>query len=351
MSGPIGGKKADGSAVRGNAPRKNAARGDAPRKAAARGNAPRKAAARATASSRPPTMLRLAGAARSATIALPLPLTPPFKWKRAPKPGVRSDGPGQPRVRDIQPPAGLARRAGILAASLPGHPWLDRVVRGRAWIPLLGVLLAGIVAAQVEILKLGASMGRALEQTTTLTVQNEQLRGSVAGLADDQRIERLAAAMGLVLPPPGAVGYINAEPGGNVTRALANLRAPDAAAFVALAPANGALVTGPDTSTLPPPAGTPPPATTTSGTPGAATGTTSSIGTTSQTASTGATSQTSVTTPAPATATTPSTPPTTSQAPAATSTAPQVTQAPTATPPTGAAAIQPAGTTQQSSGG
>ena len=57
--------------------------------------------------------------------------------------------------------------------SLPDHSLLDRVVRGRAWIPLLGVLLAGIVAAQVEILKLGASMGRSLEQTTTLTSQNE----------------------------------------------------------------------------------------------------------------------------------------------------------------------------------
>ncbi|MBV8997669.1 MAG: hypothetical protein JO304_01325 [Solirubrobacterales bacterium] len=363
MSGPIGGKKAGGSAARGNATRKNAARGNATRKNAARGNVPRKDATRATASSRPATMLRLAGAARAATIALPLPLTPPFKSKRAPNPDVRRNGPAQPRVRETQPRAGLARRAGTLAASLPGHPWLDRVVRGRAWIPLLGVLLAGIVAAQVEILKLGASMGRALEQTTTLTTQNEQLRGSVAGLADDQRIERLAAAMGLVLPPPGAVGYIHADRDGNVNRALANLRPPDPAAFVALAPANGALVTGPGTSTLPPPAGTPPPATTTSSTTGATTATTSqtpstgttsqtpSTGTTSQTASTGTTSQTSVTTAAPATATTPSTGPTTPQAPAATLTAPQVTQAPTATPPTGAAAIQPAGTIQQSSGG
>ena len=97
--------------------------------------------------------------------------------------------------------------------SLPDHSLLDRVVRGRAWIPLLGVLLAGIVAAQVEILKLGASMGRSLEQTTTLTSQNELLRDSVASLSDDQRIERLATSMGMVLPPPGAVGYLTAESG------------------------------------------------------------------------------------------------------------------------------------------
>ncbi len=102
------------------------------------------------------------------------------------------------------------------ALSLPDHPLLDRVVRGRAWIPLLGVLLAGIVAAQVEILKLGASMGRSLEQTTALTSQNEQLQGSVASLSDDQRIERLASSMGMVLPPPGAVGYLTAKRGGSV---------------------------------------------------------------------------------------------------------------------------------------
>ncbi len=119
------------------------------------------------------------------------------------------------------------------------------------WIPLLGVLLAGIVAAQVEILKLGATMGRSLEQTTTLTTQNEQLRYSVASLSDDQRIERLATSMGMVLPPPGAVGYLGANQRADVTRALGNLHAPDATAFMALAPTNGALVTGPGTSMLP----------------------------------------------------------------------------------------------------
>jgi hypothetical protein len=124
---------------------------------------------------------------------------------------------------------------------------------------VLGVLLAGIVATQVEILKLGASMGRAIEQTTTLTSENEQLRGSVATLGDDQRIERLASAMGMVLPPPGAVGYLPAGPNADVSRALSNLHSPDPSAFVSLTPqvGDGALVTGQGTSTLPPPSGEP----------------------------------------------------------------------------------------------
>ena len=72
-----------------------------------------------------------------------------------------------------KPDTGVGRRIGAAVLSLPDHHLLDRVIRGRAWIPLLGVLLAGIVATQVEILKLGASMGRSLEQTSSLTSQNE----------------------------------------------------------------------------------------------------------------------------------------------------------------------------------
>ena len=183
---------------------------------------------------------RTAAAPRGGAIAWPLP------------PLVR-------RHRGAKPAGSLPHRIGAFVVSLPDHPWLDRLVRGRAWIPVLGVLLAGIVATQVEILKLGASMGRAIEQTTTLTSQNEQLRGSVAMLGDDQRIERLASAMGMVLPPPGAVGYLPAGANNDLGRALNNLHSPDPSAFVSLTPqvGDGALVTGQGTSTLPPPSGEP----------------------------------------------------------------------------------------------
>ena len=59
-------------------------------------------------------------------------------------------------VRRRQPAGPLGVRALAFVRSLPDHSLLDRLVRGRAWIPLLGVLLAGIVAMQVEVLKLGA---------------------------------------------------------------------------------------------------------------------------------------------------------------------------------------------------
>jgi hypothetical protein len=224
----------------------------------------------------------------------------------------------------------LPHRVGAFVVSLPDHPWLDRLVRGRAWIPVLGVLLAGIVATQVEILKLGASMGRAIEQTTSLTSENEQLRGSVAMLGDDQRIERLASAMGMVLPPPGAVGYLPAGPSSDVNRALGNLHSPDPSAFVSLTPqvGDGALVTGQGTSTLPPPSGEP-----TVSTPSATSDATSSSGTGGSGAGGSGTSQSSTgaSGPGQATATTSGTPATATGATGTTTQQPTSTQQPTTT--------------------
>jgi hypothetical protein len=308
-----------------------------------------------------------AGGVLAAAVALPLPVP---RWLRP-----------VPR-RESAPKAatGFFPRIGAFVVALPDHPWLDRVVRGRVWIPLLGVLLAGIVAAQVEILKLGANMGSSLERTTTLTTQNEQLRYSVASLSNDQRIERLATSMGMVLPPPGSVGYLVASQRADVTRALGNIHAPDTTAFLALVPGNGALVTGAGTSMLP----TTPGVLAQAGTPGSATPTstpspTSTVPSAGSATSgdAGATTASTTGTPPGSTTGTPtgsttgtptdttSTSPTTEQTPTDAQTSTTATQSPAATPQpttagpqsgsqapaTGAAAIQPAGGTQQSSGG
>src|ERR1700683_1124588 len=70
----------------------------------------------------------------------------------------------------------LAVRFVGFVRALPDHALLDRVVRGRTWIALLGVMLVGIVAMQVEVLKLGASEGRALQEGAALASRNEILR-------------------------------------------------------------------------------------------------------------------------------------------------------------------------------
>ncbi|HEY8763869.1 MAG TPA: hypothetical protein VIM18_06755, partial [Solirubrobacteraceae bacterium] len=151
-------------------------------------------------------------------------------------------------------PRRIARRSRVSSAplgarvltrirALPDHPLLDKLIRGRAWIPVLGVMLAGIVAMQVEVLKLGASMGRAIERGTALQSTNELLRASVATLADDQRIERIAASRGMVMPSPAGVGFLSARSAANAQQAVTNIHAPSPTSFMALTTANGAVAT------------------------------------------------------------------------------------------------------------
>jgi hypothetical protein len=154
-------------------------------------------------------------------------------------------------TRSVSRPLPLGRRTVSFVRSLPNHALLDRIIRGRAWIPLLGVMLAGIVAMQVEVLKLSASMGRSIERSTSLQSRNEILRASVAGLADDQRIERLAVGMGMLMPAPDAVNFLAVGKAPNVGGAVAGIHQPNAAGFIALLPVTTAS-SGASSTTLTP---------------------------------------------------------------------------------------------------
>jgi hypothetical protein len=198
---------------------------------------------------------------------------------------------------------------------------LDRLIRGRAWIPLLGVMLAGIVAMQVEVLKLGASIGRSIEQTTALQTRNETLRETISSLDDDERIKGLAAKQGMVMPVAGGVGFLSAgAPTRTVDRAITNIHSPNAAAFLGIASNNGAVASaqsnsttataqsanadgtaGSTVGTTPAPTGTASTGSTASTTP-APTGTTSTgstLGTTPAPTGTASTGSTASTTPGP----------------------------------------------------
>ena len=120
----------------------------------------------------------------------------------------RATAASRSRTRPAAARAPWRLRTAAFVRALPDHVLLDRVIRGRAWIPLLGVLLAGIVAMQVEVLKLNAGIGRSLERGTALQAQNELLRASVAQLSDEQRIERMAAQMGMLMPAPGQLKFV-----------------------------------------------------------------------------------------------------------------------------------------------
>jgi hypothetical protein len=126
----------------------------------------------------------------------------------------------------------LQARALAFARSLPDHSLLDRLIRSRIWIPLLGVLLVGIVASQVEILKLNASLGHGVVRAAQLQSEDQRLANAVSQMSDVQRIESKAAQMGLSMPAAYTPVFL---PGGrgDLRRALANIHKPDPAAFEA----------------------------------------------------------------------------------------------------------------------
>jgi hypothetical protein len=182
--------------------------------ASARADHPRRIAAR----SAPSVPRRISGPIRRDRAA-------PARAKAAPRPRVQT----------------VTQRAGAFLRSLPDHALIDRLVRSQAWILVLGVMLAGIVAMQVEVLKLGANVGRSIERSSSLQTRNQLLRASVASLSDDARIERLAAGMGMIMPAPGAAAFVPAAASGAVQRAIANIHAPDPTTFLASTTSNGAV--------------------------------------------------------------------------------------------------------------
>ena len=144
-----------------------------------------------------------------------------------------------PRRTDAQIPFSV--RAIARLRSLPDHSVLDRVVRGRLWIPLLGVLLVGIVAAQVEVLKLNASIGQSVVKATSLQGENAQLRAEVSRLSDPQRMEREAVGLGMTMPPATEPLYLSGPPAADLRSALANIHSPDPTAFAAAASQRAAV--------------------------------------------------------------------------------------------------------------
>jgi len=147
---------------------------------------------------------------------------------------------------------------------------LDALLSGRGWIALIGVLLAGIVFFNVDLLQMNRDIARDAERASTLKRENARLRLDFARLASSERIQEAAAGLGLVLPAPGEVRYLKARPTVDARRAAKRITEPDAT-LVPPAPVPTAPTSAlPQTTSTTPPATITPPATTTPST-GAAT--------------------------------------------------------------------------------
>jgi cell division protein FtsL len=111
-------------------------------------------------------------------------------------------------------------------------PRLDRIVRGRAWIPLLGVSLVAIVGLRVEVLRLGSAVGSQVQQAAVLASGNSQLRAEISALSDNQRIESLAGQYGMRMPTPLDLHFLRGSSGRDAAAAIRNITPPSRSTFL-----------------------------------------------------------------------------------------------------------------------
>jgi hypothetical protein len=94
---------------------------------------------------------------------------------------------------------------------LPDSSLIVRLTRGRAWIAVLGALLAGIVALNVVTLSLAAGVGHVDRNLQALDEENSFLRGLDAQRSGADRIRHDAAALGLSAAAVDQVGAVEAS--------------------------------------------------------------------------------------------------------------------------------------------
>jgi hypothetical protein len=85
--------------------------------------------------------------------------------------------------------------------------------------------LIGIVFMQVSLLKLNAGISRAVTAADTFDRQNSSLREDISKLDSGERIQAVAAKLGMVTPAAGDVHYLDGR-GADGARAAASIKPP-----------------------------------------------------------------------------------------------------------------------------
>ncbi len=138
--------------------------------------------------------------------------------------------PARPPLRLAAGGAAIALRVADSALDVSGSRTMDRLVRSRAWVVIIGVGLIGIVAMQVSMLKLNSGIGRAVDTVATLERSNASLKAEVSRLSSGDRIQSLAGQRGFLMPEPADVTYLRAgDKRSDGFRAARRMRAPDPA--------------------------------------------------------------------------------------------------------------------------
>ena len=172
-----------------------------------------------------------AAVARTTAGTIHAPRRPQTRPRPAP-PRRRSGATTRPRTKTgrarTAPRAGAIPRGNFIAL-------LDRLLRGPAYIATVGILLAGIVFFNVDVLELNHGIASTDARAAQLKRDNAALTLELATLGSSERIQRLALEAGLVLPQPGDVRYLRAHRQ-DAGRALRVMTAPDPSGAAAAVP-------------------------------------------------------------------------------------------------------------------
>ncbi len=91
-------------------------------------------------------------------------------------------------------------RTAVAVSELPDSGLVVRMTRGRAWIAVLGAMLAGIVALNVVTLSFAASSSKVDERNTTLEQENSMLESRAAHELSGKKTRHEATVLGLAMP-------------------------------------------------------------------------------------------------------------------------------------------------------
>jgi hypothetical protein len=89
----------------------------------------------------------------------------------------------------------------------------------------VGVLLAGIVFFNVDLLRLNHDIARTAERSSAVKRGNVRLRLELGQLSSSEWIQRAAGERGFVLPAPRDVRYLRAHPSADAARAAKRMNA------------------------------------------------------------------------------------------------------------------------------
>lgn len=168
----------------------------------------------------------------------------------APRHHRRVSGPLRPLTTGT--PARVRGRTSVFERirALPEHRVVDGLLRSRAWIVVIAVMLGGIVAMQVSLLKLNSGISRAVETASTLERQNADMQDSIARLSSGSRVRDAAVQAGMVAPPAGDIGFVTARGERDARLAAERLTPPSDSAEAVMA-AGGHAVAQPTVMTDP----------------------------------------------------------------------------------------------------